>query len=832
MAANRLEKLKKLRGRSLDEIRQRGEQALSAYGEQIGFGAKLPSDEELAKLLDAELFGTASPSAEQLLESFGSWRGAQFFPAFDDREQSVADFRGNFGDEAARNIVARAERVLEGKLDLLGFSDLDFGVPVDWHLEPLSGKRAPLKHWKQFVELDSEETGDKKIVWELNRCQHFFTLGAAYWLSGDEKYAAAFVMHLTGWMEQNPPATGVNWMSSLEVAFRAVSWLWGLNFFKNSPTLSPTVFRDALKFLYLHARHIETYLSTFYSPNTHLTGEALGLYYLGTLLPEFRRSRAWRDVGRTILLEQLDKQILPDGVYFERTTWYQRYTTDFYTHFYILSRINEDDISSDKLKHKLQLSCDFLMHATRPDGTTPLIGDDDGGRMLPFSSLEAINDFRAPLGTAAVLFKRGDYKFVAKECAEETFWLLGGGGAKVFESIEEQEPVEKSKAFPIGGYFTMRDNWSETADYLLIDGGAHGALNCGHAHADALAFELAVGGKSLLVDAGTYSYAERVARDYFRSTQAHNTLAVDGKSSSEPDGTFNWTTTADARTTEFVNRPRFDFFEGLHNGFSTASKNNSEIVHTRGLLYLKNDYWILRDIVEASEAHDYQLNFHFKAGTSVTLAEAENHLPVVRVLPESGKNGLEIATFGDNGAWETFDDWISPCYGVKLSAPTATFSSNGVGTQEFFTFLLPNRAGKIVPTVSEIFATSGRAFAVKSDDKRDVFVYGDDDGLMTRTTIFDSNFRFAWARFSEQDEQLLEEIVLISGSRFLYGGREVINYPKRLRWAYIRRIENRMFVETDDCQFSVNLPKKIRTARRVSPSENLTNLAKFETQKR
>jgi hypothetical protein len=806
--ASPLEKLKKLRGRSLDEIRQRGEQALSAYGEQLGFGGKLPTNEEFAKLLNADLFGTATPAPGQILESFGSQPGAQFFPAFDDREASAEAFRENFGDEAVSQIVARADRILLGNFDLLGFSNLDFGVPVDWHLEPLAGKRSPLQHWKQFDELDSEETGDKKIVWELNRCQHFFTLGAAYWLTSDEKYASTFVMHLSGWMEQNPPATGVNWVSSLEIAFRSISWLWALNFFKSSPNLTPSIFRDALKFLYLNARHIETYLSTFYSPNTHLTGEALALYYLGTLLPEFARARHWRQTGRRILLEELDRQILPDGVYFERTTWYQRYTADFYTHFLILSRINDDDFSDEKLRAKLQSVTDFLMHATRPDGTTPLVGDDDGGRMLPHASLEAVNDFRAALSTAAVLFNRGDYKFVSKHCAEETFWLLGENAPSRFENIEARQPEEKSKAFPLGGYFVMRSDWSETADYLLIDGGAHGALSGGHAHADALAFELAVGGKSLLVDAGTYSYSEPAARNYFRSTQAHNTVALDGKSSSEPNGAFDWKTIADANTKDFINRPRFDFFEGSHGGFSNPEKADSSVEHRRSLLYLKNDYWILRDIVSTNAEHDYALNFHFNAGTKIELAVADNDLPAVRVLPESGKNGLEMATFGDNGAWETFDDWISPCYGVKLSAPTATFSSRGVGTQEFFTFLLPTQPEIAVPVVNEVFATSGRAFAINTNENRDLFVYGDDDGETTRTELFDSNFRFAWARLSSVGEGILEEIVLISGSQLVYGGKEIINYPKRLRWAYVRRVGNRIIVQTDDGEFSVNAPKK------------------------
>ena len=103
-------------------------------------------------------------------------------------------------------------------------------------------------------------------------------------------------------MEQNPPKIGINWASSLEVSFRSISWLWALHFFKDSAALTPAVFLRALKFLYLQARHIETFLSTYFSPNTHLTGEALGLFYLGVMFPEFKEAKRWRETGREILL--------------------------------------------------------------------------------------------------------------------------------------------------------------------------------------------------------------------------------------------------------------------------------------------------------------------------------------------------------------------------------------------------------------------------------------------------------------------------------------------------------------------------------------------------
>src|SRR5688500_14125950 len=214
-------------------------------------------------------------------------------------------------------------------------------------------------------------------------------------------------------MDANPPKLGINWASSLEVAFRSISWLWALYFFKDAVPVE--TLKRALKFLYLNARHLESYLSTYFSPNTHLTGEALGLFYLGTLLPEFKEAKRWRDLGSCILIEQLPIHVRRDGVYFEQSSYYHRYTTDFYIHFLLLSRANNFPLPG-QVEESLVLLLDHLMYITRPDGTTPLFGDDDGGR-LAMLDVRAANDFRGTLAIGAVLFDRGDYKFVAEGAA-------------------------------------------------------------------------------------------------------------------------------------------------------------------------------------------------------------------------------------------------------------------------------------------------------------------------------------------------------------------------------------------------------------------------------
>lgn len=804
--ANPLETLLKLRGRSWSEFRTRGEQALSVYSEQIGLGNKLPSEGELVQLLNRTFFGKGTITAEVLFERFFETSEERFFPSMRDRARTAAIFRERFKGAAIASVLEKSEKIIEGKFDLLGYRNLDFGTAIDWHFEPVSGKHLPLKHWKQFDELDTAETGDKKIVWELNRHQHFFTLGVAYILTGEERYAATFVRHLDSWMEQNPPGKGINWVSSLEVALRAMSWIWAFHFFRDSHSFTPEVLRNALGFLYQHARHIEKYLSTYYSPNTHLTGEALGLYYLGTQLTIFDRAAKWRELGSEILFSEAGKQIRPDGVYFEQSTWYQRYTVDFYTHFLILQALAGETAAKEKqdaLEARHQLANDFLLYVTRPDGLTPMIGDDDGGRCLPLSAA-ANNDFRGALATAAVIFERGDYKQVAGGFAEETLWLLGEDGLRNFESLRAHEPRRASRSFVEGGYFVMRDGWASTDNYLLVDCGELGALSGGHGHSDALAVECSIGGRPLLVDSGTYTYHESTEiRDHFRTTAAHNTLTIDERPQSEPGGKFSWRTRAVAEPDEWIREDRFDFFEGSHDGYDRLAEAAR---HQRSILFLKNDYWIMRDYVETAGEHEYALNFHFDESVNPAIEDTESGGPCVGETPSSS-DGWRLFTFGDNGGWQRNEGWISDNYGKKVNAPFFRFVSKGTGSQEFFSFMVPAERGFARPEVFETDVYGGRAFVINYRGYWDLFVFADANGQVVRTEIFNTDFRFFWARLGH-GEQVPEEFVMIGGRNFSLGSREIINYPVELKFAVARRLGNRLNVRTSESIFSVSLPQK------------------------
>jgi len=87
---------------------------------------------------------------------------------------------------SVRRTVAAADRALEKRFDLLGYRDLSFGDPIDWHLDPVAKRQASLRHWTLLDPLDVATVGDSKVVWELNRHQWLVGLGQAYRLTGDD----------------------------------------------------------------------------------------------------------------------------------------------------------------------------------------------------------------------------------------------------------------------------------------------------------------------------------------------------------------------------------------------------------------------------------------------------------------------------------------------------------------------------------------------------------------------------------------------------------------------------------------------------------------------
>ncbi len=700
MMSTNLIQLKKLRGRSFRELRERSQQELAKLGQrwrglreaemsdaallrQIVPASRNGSGIDAAGLILARLRACASPFP------YGRGRWA-FLPALTHREEIVETMQNRFAAESEA-IIKRAERACAGRFDLLGHRGLSFETEseaIDWRLDPLSGKRATFAHWSALDPIDPLGGGDVKVTWELNRHSHFVTLGQAYWLTNDERFVASFIAQALSWMDANPPGMGVNWMSSLEAAFRAIAWIWALHLCAGSPLMTADFISRSLKQLIAHGRHIESFLSRYFSPNTHLTGEALGLIYLGSAFPELQRAKSWRETGLNILLEQAPLQLRPDGVYFEQSSYYHRYTADFYTHLRILEQERYAQLPREE-KERLVRAFDHLMWITRPDGRSSLIGDDDGGRLIKLGE-RAANDFRDTLATAAALHARGDWKWVAGSATSETLWILGPKGLADYDNLPAAPPRKLVMAFKDSGYFVMRDGWEPESSYVLFDCGPHGApVGAGHAHADALSFEFAACSVMWLVDPGTYIYAaDPHTRDEFRTTAAHNTVVVDGEPQSLPGGPFSWRTAADGRIATLRAGDRGAYVEGSHDGYHRL---NDPVTHQRTVLLVNADrkqglpaYLVVRDVFIARDHHRYTFYYHFYV-TCHAAAVGDQ----IRVIGPGGA-ALTLATFGTaESRASVTQEWTSQCYGQRARAAVGVFEADGVGKQEFVTVIIP-----------------------------------------------------------------------------------------------------------------------------------------------
>jgi glycosyltransferase involved in cell wall biosynthesis len=575
--------------------------------------------------------------------------------------------------ETAEQIVRRAERICQHCFDLLGYEAVDYATEIDWHCDRVHGKRAPRKPWFKLKYLDFAQVGDSKVTWELNRHQHLVTLAKAFRLTGDAKFASELFAQWHHWHSENQYPIGINWASSLEVAFRSLSWLWTYFLMADSPAM-PTGFRRSwLRSLAISGRHIECYLSTYFSPNTHLLGEAVALFFIGTLCPEIPASRRWQQRGWTIVQQEAARQVRTDGLHFEQSVYYHIYALDFFLHSAILASVNHVDVPKE-FDRTLEKMLDALAALAR-GGIVPGFGDDDGGRLFDPSRNRMIH-MTDPLATGAVLFGRGDIKDLAGGLREETLWLLGDAGIHEFERIPAMAVPDASATFRASGLYVMSGNnrkWQ-----LVMDAGPQGAHTAGHGHADALSLTFTASGRELLSDAGTFEYVgPNSERDRFRGTSAHNTLVVGGVDQAQPRGPFGWDRLPDVQAEGWISGKTFDLFVGSHDGYSRLP---NPAIHRRFALALRSGLIVVRDLVLGFG--EYTVDIFWHLGHSLTEQSPD--------LFFGGGAGLRFITVDGHGWSRSVEDQFhSPVYGVKQTHKALHFATRAKLPTEFVTLLIP-----------------------------------------------------------------------------------------------------------------------------------------------
>jgi len=667
-------------------------------------------------------------------------------------------------------IVRRADNICRHQFDLLGYEGLDYGDPIPWHLDPVHGKRAPKKSFHKIRYLDFNEVGDSKITWELNRMQHLVTLAKAYRLTNDLHYAEEIFRQWRHWRTENPYAIGINWASSLEVAFRALSWIWMYHLLEGTPAMPQDFRREWLRAQALNGRHIERYLSTYFSPNTHLLGEAVALLFLGTLCPEISRARQWKSRGWEIVLREARRQVRPDGFHFEQSTYYHLYAIDFFLHAAVLASVNELTISIE-FEKTLEEMLDALLLLGRA-GTPPHLGDDDGGRLFD-SRRNRSQHLLDPLATGAVLFHRGDFKASARELREETIWLLGEQGVAEWDRIETQPMHMASAALPAAGLYVLAAPNPPTQ--MVIDAGPLGEGSGGHAHADALSICLQSQGHSLLIDPGTFEYVgDGLERDLFRGTAMHNTVRVDGMNQSELAGPFSWKQFTHTKTEQWIAGKSFELFVGSHDGYCRLA---SPVVHRRWVVSLHSGLYLVRDLAQGDGQHRLDIAWHL--GPEMRM-RAE-HLFEVR----GTSGGLAILCVENHGwAEEVRRDIWSPVYGKSEPITVLNFGTVAGLPTEFVTLLIPLGEAREIPGKLTQLAGPVKSYLYSTPSEECSFFFAGEGRPWNQGRLASDAEFVCWQRQRAGEDELL---IFCNGSYVEIDGQRVVGFQRQISDCEMRR---------------------------------------------
>ena len=633
--------------------------------------------QEISKRVEVALCGIGIQPGRNGIRSSTELQG-NFFFSKNDLPQRISLLRQHLPAQATK-IIDDANDVCRHRFRLLGYSDLDYGADIDWHLDAVHNRRAPLIPWYKIDFLNFDAVGDHKVTWELNRHQHLVTLAKALVLTGEKRYADEIFSQWHSWQRANPYPLGPNWASSLEVAFRSLSWIWVDHLLAGYPE-TPSEFKDELLHsLALHGRYIEKYLSTYFSPNTHLLGEAVVLFFLGTLYPQIPSASRWKKDGWEIVKQESVRQVRPDGVYFEQTLYYHVYAFDFLLYARELASRNGMEIPTDfdAVLQRMLSFVEVVSQCGPPDG----FGDDDGGRLFD-SARNRSEHMTDPLALGVAVFGETQSP-AAVPLTEEAIWLFGDRAvATVAKSTSS--PM-RTQAFPDGGVYVFADD-RLIPQQLTLDAGPQGTGHCGHGHADALSVRFSSAGRRWLVDAGTCCYiSPGDERNIFRGTRAHNTLAVDGVDQAIPDGPFSWSNIPEARVDINVSTPTFALIAASHSGYERFAK---PVRHRRFIFHPKGSFWLIRDVASGRGRHLLETSWHFAADVDVrernglfvaNARENAEHLALLPVQDPQWKNELS-------------SEYVSPAYGEKISAQVLRCSAEIEAPAEHAMLLLNGAA--------------------------------------------------------------------------------------------------------------------------------------------
>lgn len=522
---------------------------------------------------------------------------------------------------------------------------------------------------------------DREWAWLSNRHSQIRAVLSTYFETGNTKYVEYIDLFLRDFIIKSMPYPAVKGRTSiwrgLEVAARAKVWSGIFYGLLNSEHLSPSTRLLMLSSLPDHAH----YNRNFHGGNNWLTMEISALATVATNFPEFKESEEWLAYSIDAMVESMKGQIYADGVQTELTSHYHNVSMFNFELFKdICDRAGQE--LPDFFNQTIEDMYSYIAHAVRPDGFRALNNDGDRG-----SDREIIL-------RGAKKFNKPEWEYLATN---------GKSGSKPAEG--------PSYFYPWAGQVISRSGYDADAHWSFFDIGPWGS---GHQHNDMLHISISAYGKDLLVDAGRFAYTGEVAekfRGYAKGTQGHNLILIDGKGQAPGQKVLDETINDD----HFKTTPDFDY---AWNSFDQFKDVEGKSAHTRAMLYVRDNFWIVADKVETDRPRNIQSLWHWHPRCEVQ----EKERNVVTGKHSGGQ--LQVIPVG-NTDWKIdmikgqeqpeIQGWYSYEYN-KYEPNVASIYNTQIESDKVFVWLLMPSKSESRKVRAEIIAQSKAGVRLKISD--------------------------------------------------------------------------------------------------------------------
>lgn len=492
---------------------------------------------------------------------------------------AIRNFLRDLPNSKQKEITNIADNACQGKI--LGFSsiELDYGNPMNWQLNPLTGKSCDItKKWYQISDFDPER-GDIKVIWEASRFSYFITLARAYLLTDDQKYYRAFSEQLSDWIEKNLYSYGANYKCGQECSFRMVNGLLAYTVFQKAGVATDIDKRNIESLILRCYRRVRS--NYFYAykciKNNHTISELMGMIVGAWCCCEDEQLRyAFRTLD-----EVIDEQFTNDGGYRQFSFNYQRLALqDLEVVMGISDKVGM--ALNGRSMEKIRKAAGLMYQCQDEAGDMPNYGSNDGALVIPVTSC-GYRDFRPVINAISVLIS-GNRLYEAGDYDEELLWF---GNSQIHPVIRKPRV---SKAFSKAGLYTLRkmDSW---VMIVLND------YKSRPAHMDQLHIDLWVDGMNVLCDSGTFSYALEEGRKLVRN-ESHNTVDFDDKRQMNIHGTF--------MVYDWTKRGRIKHTDSMFYG---ESKSRNGYEHHRMVEVIEYGYRIT-DEIYGEKGTEYKVQYH------------------------------------------------------------------------------------------------------------------------------------------------------------------------------------------------------------------------------